>query len=479
MRNEFDLSTAEAYSGLVNAGSEIQKKMRDPDLISKLTANQREWLRRDHEGAKSLTSWAQKGKELTPPQKKWAISIIQKHTPLAYQIALGVADDPDSTKEVDTSKIDRINSEIDNEESKVKDYLDLLDQAEDDPESQERISVQIEMHTDRIKSLKLEAIRILKPTVDHIKSGLRQLEPYFLCDSQNLEKFITKTDRWRDYRDWALNFSNLFLSNYREQISPELLRILRPTLPEESERDQFFLKFTPVYIEFLVKSALYAISSGKIIPDKRTELFIASKGKGPPTKGSPDRFKFDEVDSWKKVVEYVQQKLNKAAEAGKLEGIGDYISSPKAFNDLAKDNKDVSEIIEELNNQTKTEYSKESKRVALDAVKYLASVCDYAHKLDYEGFGAADATAGHEMARRSEIDDSEMPRALYWCRKYRRQLPAEIVKYLGIQNVKNLKKKTENVREVEHLRQEAIKASQTHIAEIGGFIARYFTASTR
>jgi hypothetical protein len=482
MKNEFDLSTSEAYSGLINAGSEIQKKMRDPVFMNTLNQNQKMWLGRDYDGAKSLTTWAQKGKELTAPQKKWAISIIQKHTPLEYQIAMGITDDPAApVKEKDTSKIDRINSEIDEEELKVKDFIDLLGQAEDDPELQERLSVEIERYTDRIKSLKLEAIKILKPSISHIKDALMQIKPYFLSDAQNLEKFINKTDRWREYRDWALDFANLFLSNYREQISPDLFRILRTTLPEESERDQFFLKFTPTYVEFLVKSAIYAIHSGKIAPDKRTELFISSKGRGPPTKGSPDRFKFDEVDSWKKIVEYVQQKLNKAAEAGKLEGIGDYISSPKTFNDLVKDNADVSEIYEDLS-KTKTEYSEESKRVALDAVKYLASICDYARKLDYDGFGAADATAGHAMARLGKIDDSDMPRALYWCRKYRRQLPIDIVEYLGIKKGKNNAnlKRTENSKTLESLKAEAIKPSQpSKNAAIGGFIARYFTASTK
>lgn len=67
-------------------------------------------------------------------------------------------------------------------------------------------------------------------------------------------------------------------------------------------------------------------------------------------------------------------------------------------------------------------YTKELKDTALEAMRYLAGVCDYAFTQDGMGFNKFDARNGHALASLDSLNDKQTWLALRYANKYRRQL---------------------------------------------------------
>lgn len=63
------------------------------------------------------------------------------------------------------------------------------------------------------------------------------------------------------------------------------------------------------------------------------------------------------------------------------------------------------------------------KDIVLEALKYLASVCDYAQELDYQGFSKSDTHIGHSLAARRELTAEQAALGLPLLRIHKCQLP--------------------------------------------------------
>jgi SNF2 family DNA or RNA helicase len=70
--------------------------------------------------------------------------------------------------------------------------------------------------------------------------------------------------------------------------------------------------------------------------------------------------------------------------------------------------------------------------LALTAMQLLAGVCDWANALDGAGFNKFDAEIGHSLAGKASLSPKQAALALRLARKYRRQLPSELVEQLGV-----------------------------------------------
>lgn len=433
MKNEFSISTPELIAGLRMCGLD----RRHHEMIQNKQLDMR--IQRSFDFAKSIIKQAGYGKELSVAQKRVGIEIICRYASKDLLRSIGIEDSstPQTEGQIiagQAEKIDKLNEEIASLESTVKQLMESLDDENISSEDFERITRTVSSHTDRIKLAKQELLRVNMPTDRDIKSAAAYLKPFFLCEQQDLQKLVEKISRYERLVDWSRGLALEFLSNYREQLPSELRKRLLPILPAESERDKFFLVYTPKYVDFLLYVAKYAIQNSIIAPDKKLDEFLRSEGRGPP----PTSWKIGTtIDKWKDIVEHVRRKLERKAKDGSLSTIGGYIESPNTFEEAVVD-KDpetaTQEILRELSLDASTNYTDKQKSVALELIQYLASICDYAHALDYNGFNATDTYAGHEMAKLSTLSDAEMPRAVFWCRKYRKQLPADKLSILNIGN---------------------------------------------
>ena len=461
MLNEYSITTEECLKGLY--ATDLQKKYdtalfkvgddRDIAALRKVDA-----IEKDLRIAKDFIAKVKKyGSDLSVPQKKWAISIIQRNCTPEILKRLDLYEEPKSAEheeEIVEEKSAKITFELADLESKLRELLEFKD-CEDDVYEQGHISDKIDSTIFRINQLKQDLLRTNMPSDAMLRTALHELKPYFVCEIDDLNNFFNKTDRYPKFIDWSRNIAIQFLSNYREQISPNLLAKIKLLLPSDADRDEFFLKFTPKFVSFLVHVAKYAVGSSIIFPDKAIDEFLRTDGRGPHASSTTKIGA--ETNKWKKIVESVYKKLNKAAQADKLSTLGDYVSSPNTYNET-----EISEMV-----LKPTEFSYEEKRTALECIQILAEECDYAHEKDFVGFNKIDTVAGHEMAMLSEIPDDEMPRAVFWCRKYRRQLPTDKLEILGIGSKKTpteKKSRKELKEELSEIKQELSTS----------YLARYF-----
>jgi len=82
------------------------------------------------------------------------------------------------------------------------------------------------------------------------------------------------------------------------------------------------------------------------------------------------------------------------------------------------------------------EASEEKRSAALLAMQIIAGVCDGARADDGMGFSAIDADIGHKLAKLEKLTDGQTWLAGSLANKYRRQLPEEIMKSLGMEDTK-------------------------------------------
>lgn len=422
MRNEYDISAEDIARGL--SASKIKDKY--DEAIRSSDQRKISYLTKDLETSLSLIRFFNSRRDLSPAQKRLGILLIRRHASDDVLKALDIKEET-VTPEKRDDDIKKLGAEVVSISQRMREQMDIMSQSEDLDEIQ-RISKSIDDASERIASIKAEILNKRKPSPEELRLALKQIKPYFTSEITNLQKFINTTQGWRTYRDWAYDIIVTILSNYREQLDQETSEIIFPILPSEKDRDPFFIVFTPNYVEFLYLMAISALESGAVIPDKTLDAFIITEGKGPPSKNS-ERFDFRELNSWKKAVTHVRDKLLKAKEKGSLGEEGEYVASSSAFNSYIRTTgKSVRESIKAIEHRSHTE---KLKSTVLAAVKYLASICDYAKEKDFMGFCATDTVAGHKMARQDKLEDNQMPRALFWCRKYSGQLGPEVSKIIA------------------------------------------------
>lgn len=73
----------------------------------------------------------------------------------------------------------------------------------------------------------------------------------------------------------------------------------------------------------------------------------------------------------------------------------------------------------------------QSREAVHQGVRLLAGVCDGAYLLDGQGFNRYDARFGHSLAHAAELTDSQALEGLKLVKKYRRQLPAVLLREAG------------------------------------------------
>lgn len=462
MRNEYDITAEEVARGL--QASRIREKLEE--ALDKKDQRQSVFLTKDFDTSLSLIRFFNSRRDLSPAQKRLGISLIRRHAPTDVIKALDI-EEPVRTKEVIADDIRKLGSEVVRISNLLREQMDIMNNSEDTDEM-ERLLSSIDAHTERIKQLNAQILNLRKPTSDDLKQGLRQIKPYFASEIDNVTKFVNRTQSWHGYRDWAYDIVKEILSNYREQLDQETAEILLPILVSEKDRDQFFVVFTPEYVRFLVALATAALEMGLVNPDKMLDQFIATEGRGPRGKND-ERFDFREINSWKKICNHVRDKLLKAREKGSFESdaellnASDYLTSPSAFNSSSRTQLRTplrTGASSSLKFEAKN-YTPLLKRTVLECIKYLASVCDYAKEKDFQGFCASDTRAGHKMAMQESIEDSQMPRAIFWCKKYSGQLPEETLSIIA--------------RELQKTSQDSQERQKEYTQKTNLAIARYIT----
>ncbi len=80
--------------------------------------------------------------------------------------------------------------------------------------------------------------------------------------------------------------------------------------------------------------------------------------------------------------------------------------------------------------------SAELKALALQAVRIIAGMCDGAREQDERGFNKIDSYFGKELANKNVLSDKQAVCAIRLARKYRRQLPSDLVVALNVGEMK-------------------------------------------
>ena len=66
------------------------------------------------------------------------------------------------------------------------------------------------------------------------------------------------------------------------------------------------------------------------------------------------------------------------------------------------------------------------KEIVLEGIQYLADRCDWAQKLDYQGYSKGDTHLGHSLATKSKLTAEQAALALPLLSLHRHQLPKDI-----------------------------------------------------
>ena len=447
MRNEYDFDTAEVFHYLdsINLHGKVEALKRQAAKTNKESDNiECSNAMADEDFCRSIKGKSIKyGSILTPGQVWRSLKILKKFATKEQLIEWGLYEDPPpqlSSHDV-AERTKSIRAQISEIDAKSKECIDALDSTENTDDFIE-INRRLDSYREKIKALKREIGSANRANDSIAKEAIELINPFFTRDSEELDQLIAGGKRFYGNRyqtaafpDWARPIALSFLSDYREQLPIEIADKLMPFLPSTAERDTFFIKYTPEYIKFMLNAIIYGVSMSLISLDANMELFVKTYGKGDGYKGKAYRNR-EAIVKWKETVEKIQKKLTKA----KLDNFADYLSSPLAFENAIKD-QSIDDLSKELSQEIK--YTEEQKAVALEMMEYLASVCNYAITEDTMGFNKSDAVAGHRMAAQGYLSDEDMPRAVYYCRKYKRQLPQSSLEVLGL--VKGGKKRQQPI----------------------------------
>lgn len=372
-------------------------------------------------------------------------------------------------------------------------------------EEWQRLNRRIESLKGSVDIAKRELAKLYSPNekdLDRkIKQALKAITPYLYADGFELHSFIKEGEDWAKSKNldwmqlgfgnnsWGRNQAISFVSDYREQLPSELLSELQPLLPSQAERDPFFVRFSLPYIVYMLRVLRHLENTGVvgfIGQDKDLVAFKETGGLGHAPKKVKYRDKYGkwvegfrknrkEAAIWKNLIQRIQQRLEKAEKAGKLQNLGNYITSPDVLTRLVDEQgKSIPEIFDSL--VKVVQYTPEQRRVAHECMKYLASVCDYAFEEDFQGFSKPDAVLGHKMAAMPEFTNEIMPAALFYCNKYRRQLPDEALEILELKS-SNKKRREEQKKQEEPVYTAEKSEEPVYISEetIENNISRYLS----
>ena len=408
--------------------------------------------------------------ELTSGQRRFGRDLIAQNGNAEILARLGLINPEQEQKEQEETAnktpeqvqadAARVVSEISETEKRLKDLISRMDELDNyDYEERSRIERQIE-EIQKILEDKKRALKKIFGNVDGaIVRALRTLKPYMTGDKILVANAVESANKYNTerrgfsypkYRDIAVEFC----SNYREQIPQEFLVPISAILPSVTERNPFYTKFTEKYIKFLLHVAKAAVARSLISRDEKVDEFIKTGGFGTEITVFNGEV---QANRFRNVVKSVYEKLYKNAKAGRLGALSNYILSESAFEDFAENVEEAESIADVIEQEQRIVYTTEQKAIALELVQMLAGMCDHAKTWDKQGFSKTDTEAGHAVARQLEIRDEQMPTAVFWCRKYRRQLPEDSLAELGIGKKKSAKKKP--------------------VERIGGNIARFLQLS--
>lgn len=377
--------------------------------------------------------------ELTPNQKALAIKILQRFANKPQLIDMDLYEAPVESRDEARDNLAKINREIAETEAILKETAESLREVESALEyapyekrdelyrELRRIQDKYDILQSKIATLKREAAKYSKFEDKAISLALLELDPFFVADKADLSKFIAEKRNWaeshgRDWTevrmvDWVKAVALSFLSDYREQLNPKTLEEIQYLLPSEADRDPFFVKFTPQYIEFMLKVIDFGWATSVLQKTADISEFLKTGGAGVVGKGRRYR---DSVAAWMKKVEKIQEKLENLSK-DKLENLGDYIRSPQTVTQIAKETS-VSDIINTAAGIK--EYSIEEREAATRMIKFLRQLDpDRARWINDAGFSKPDSYRGHRLAEFDLIPNEWMPTAVFFCNKYRRQLP--------------------------------------------------------
>ena len=448
MKNEYNITTAEVLRYLDSIG--LPQKANE--LFSKANTTRRPSDIEDSNFANKCldfavsikTQAAKYRRELTPPQKKFAIVIIKKFANPSQLFDWDLGAPQTKTKSALKEEKNKLLEELAETESLLKETVEILNELLNTYYTHESYADEPweppTRETDREKSRLEDKVRYLNDKIDKIKKSLArfsreddkslilaltEIQPFFTADANDVAKIIQERKAWaeqhgRDWKevklvDWLRKLVVDFLSDYREQINPETLKEIQHLIPSESERSQFFVKFTPQYIEFMVRAVDASWGSGLIQKTAEVSEFLKTGGRGGTSTGRRYR---DTTAAWIKKVETIQKKLE--GNSTKLGGLGEYINSPQSLTKLANE-MPVNDIISSLSGVK--EYSLEEREAATLMMKHLRNMDpDKAKEENYVGFSKPDSYKGHRLAEFDVIPNEWMPQAIFFCNKYRGQL---------------------------------------------------------
>lgn len=258
-------------------------------------------------------------------------------------------------------------------------------------------------------------------TFDTFVIGVCQkIKPYLASDAKWFEGFAASIKSSRKLTPGQLNIALKFISNYRDQLNATDLETVFSHLPE---REEFYKKYTIAYIKLMLAALKYGKLSGTVLIDDKCQQFITFNGVGNEN---------IRHTAWKKLVEFVGDKIEKQVKKGKLEDFAEYISNPDLYHSMINKelkgdstlSKRVDEITSKISEYKQIEYSDEQKQVASKCLRYLDSVCDGAFEEDGQGFNKSHTKHGKYLARMDwkDLSNEDMNTAVFLVHFYRGQL---------------------------------------------------------
>ena len=262
-------------------------------------------------------------------------------------------------------------------------------------------------------------VRIREKTRDEVvKEIITKIKPYFAGDKAYFTGFAASVSQnTYPLSQKQFDVCNKYISNYQDQFDSNTTGELN-RVDAIGEQDEFYRDYSLDYIMFLVEAAKYAVVRSVIRSDEDVDKFITTNGLGPETEMGFDwRMKRRGIvpaktEKWEKHVVHVHEKLKKACAKGNLEDIAGYVEDP---NEFAADPNTALAIVRGDEYTATVVFTQRQRDAAHECMRLLASVCDYAHDDDAQGFNKPDAPVGHKYAEQAELTDAQMPRAIAMC----------------------------------------------------------------
>jgi len=264
-----------------------------------------------------------------------------------------------------------------------------------------------------------------------VKDIITKIKPYFAGDKAYFTGFAASVSQYRgSLSEKQFNVCKKYISNYQDQFDANTIGELN-RVDAIGEQDEFYRDYSLDYIMFLVAVCKYATARSEVRVDKDIDEFVRTNGLGPETEvgynwktGTRGTIPA-KTEKWEKHVVHVHEKLKKACEKGHLQEISDYIEDPSEF---ARDPRKALAIVSGSEYTDASVFTQKQRDAAHRCMQLLAAACDYAHAEDFQGFNKTDTIVGHYFASLPCLTDEQMPRAVFMCRFYRKQLPRDLVK---------------------------------------------------